>query len=310
MKVLVTGANGFVGPHMVRALLDAGHTVVAIGHSSANGRLPEGVEKHSLDLTDRKAVDALDFKLIEGVIHLAGMAAVGPSFDAPMQYIQVNGGMELNLFEASQAQGAKPRFVVISSGALYDPKSPLPLTEESAVKASSPYAVSKLLQEELGAYYSLRGFEVVVARPFNHIGPGQAEGFLVPDLAKQIAEAERSGKMTIEVGNLKAKRDFTDVRDIAQGYIALLERGQPGELYNVCSGHSVSGEDVLKGLLALSKKSDLTAKADKAKMRPVDVLDIYGDYGKVKRDAGWQPAIKLEQSLKEALEDWRSKSAE
>jgi GDP-4-dehydro-6-deoxy-D-mannose reductase len=307
MKVLVTGANGFVGPHLVTALAKAGHEVVALGHSSGVGRVPEGVEMVSLDLMDREAVDGLDFRGIDGVVHLAGLAAVGPSFDTPLKYLQVNGGLEVNLYEAAQAQGAHPRFVVISSGSLYDPKGKLPLTEASPVSPSSPYAVSKITQEQMAMYYNRRGFESMIARPFNHIGPGQGEGFLVPDLAKQIAEAEKSGAKEIGVGNLSAKRDFTDVRDIVRGYVAILEKGRAGEVYNLCSGKSVSGQDILDGLLAHSESKTIKAMTDEKKMRPVDVPDIYGDHAKLTKDTGWEPKINLEQSLREALEDWRAK---
>ena len=306
MKVLVTGANGFVGPHLVTALLEAGHTVLATG-SQGQGHLPEGVEFMSMDLTDRASVDQIPFGDLGGVIHLAGLAAVGPSFDEPLKYLTVNGGLELNLFEAASAQGATPRFIIVSSGSLYDPKTPLPVTETSNVKCSSPYAVSKVLQEQLAGYYGNRGFEYMVARPFNHIGPGQSQGFLVSDLAAQIATAERAGDTEILVGNLSAKRDFTDVRDIARAYVALLEHGRSGEVYNICTGQSVSGEDILKGLLAHAKNTELKPVVDEAKLRPVDVPDIYGDHAKLTADTGWQPEIGLEQTLKDALEDWRAR---
>ncbi len=306
MKVLVTGANGFVGPHLLKALLAAGHNVVATG-SQGKTVLPHGLTFTSLDLTDRAQVDTIDFSEIEGVVHLAGLAAVGPSFDDPLRYLTVNGGIELNLFEAAQAQGAKPKFVVVSSGSLYDPTSPLPLSETSRVKCASPYSVSKRLQEELAGYYGVRGFEYVVARPFNHIGPGQNAGFLVPDLAKQVVEAEKSGGTEIGVGNLSAKRDFTDVRDIVRAYIALLEKGKNGEIYNICSGWSVSGDEILAGLLKHSTNKDLKPVVDQAKVRPVDAPEIYGDYGKLKADTGWEPKIELDQTLGEAMEDWRER---
>ncbi len=308
MKILVTGANGFVGPHLLQELLAAGHQVVATGHHG-DSDLPEGLSFASLDLTDKEQVASLDFTELSGVIHLAGLAAVGPSFDAPMRYLEVNGGIEVNLFEAAQAQGAKPRFVIVSSGSLYDPASPLPLTEASRVKCASPYAVSKRLQEELGGYYAVRGFEIVVARPFNHIGPGQNEGFLVPDLAKQVAEAEKSGATTVAVGNLSAKRDYTDVRDIVRAYVALLEKGRSGETYNICSGKAVSGEEILSGLLKLSSSQKLVPKVDPAKVRPVDAPEIYGDFSKLKKDTGWEPEIPLEHTLSETLVNWRGRVA-
>jgi GDP-4-dehydro-6-deoxy-D-mannose reductase len=307
MKVLVTGANGFVGPHLLEALLADGHEVVATGNQG-EAELPGGLTFLSLDLTDRAQVDQLDFSKIEGVVHLAGLSGVGPSFDAPMRYINVNGGIEVNIYESALVQGAKPKFVIVSSGSLYDPASEFPLTEDSKVRSASPYSVSKRLQEELAAYYGMRGFEYVIARPFNHIGPGQNEGFIVPDLAKQVAEAGKSGATTIAVGNLSARRDYTDVRDIVRAYIALLEKGKNGETYNICSGRSVSGDEILAGLLAHTKNSDLKPVVDEAKVRPVDAPEIYGDYSKLKADTGWEPKIALEQTLGEALEDWRART--
>lgn len=308
MKVLVTGANGFVGPHLLRALVQAGHEVTATG-SRGKTVLPEGVTFLSLDLTDRDQVDRLDFRAIEGVIHLAGLAAVGPSFEAPLHYIAVNGGIEINLFEAATAQGAKPKFVIVSSGSLYDPASPLPLTEKSPVQCTSPYAVSKRLQEELAGYYGQRGFEYVIARPFNHIGPGQNEGFLIPDLAKQIATAEGNGAKTIDVGNLSAKRDYTDVRDIVRAYVALLERGTNREIYNICSGRALAGGQVLENMLKLSKNTELKPVTDKTKLRPVDAPEIYGDHRKLTTDTGWEPLIPVEETLAQTLEDWRERVA-
>jgi GDP-4-dehydro-6-deoxy-D-mannose reductase len=309
MRVLVTGANGFVGAHLLTALLEAGHRVVATG-SQGKSVLPKGLEFTSLDLTDRAQVDSIDFSGIEGVVHLAGLAAVGPSFDSPLKYLNVNGGIEVNLFEAAQAQGAQPRFVIVSSGSLYDPSADLPLSEISRVKCTSPYAVSKLLQEQLAFYYGARGFECVVARPFNHIGPGQNEGFLIPDLARQIVEAEESESTTIAVGNLSAKRDYTDVRDIVRAYVALLEKGKNGEIYNICSGRAVSGDDILAGLLKHAKSDTLKPVVDPAKVRPVDAPEIYGDSSKLHTDTGWEPRIPLDQTLEEVLVDWRGRIAQ
>ena len=214
--------------------------------------------------------------------------------------------MQENLYEACLAAGVKPKMLIISSGNIYDAKSTMPLTETSPVKPSSPYAESKIQQEEAGILYAKQGFETVIARPFNHIGPGQREGFIVADLAKQIAEAEQSGATEIKVGNLAAKRDFTDVRDIVKGYVLLMEKGVSGEIYNICTGRSLSGHQILEGLLRNST-SKLTPVQDPAKMRPADVADIYGDNSKISKHTGWQPQIRLEQTLADTLSIWRAK---
>lgn len=307
-KILVTGANGFVGQHLVKELADNGMTVVGVGgHAGASERSPYVNEYLVLDLNDAEAVSKqLDFKDVDGVIHLAGLAAVGPSFDKPLEYITTNVGIEINLFEAALAQGAKPKFLIISSGSLYDAKAPLPLTEESPVVPGSPYAVSKIGQEEMAFHYGLRGFECMVARPFNHIGPGQNPGFLVPDVAQQIIACERGEQSEILVGNLDAKRDYTDVRDIVRAYRLLLEKGESGQLYNICSGEAVSGHDIVDGLMKAAG-SEAPLKQDQARMRPSDNPEIYGDSSKLHGSTGWQPEVPLGTTLKDVIADWRNR---
>ncbi len=306
-KILVTGANGFVGQHLVKELSENGVNVVGVGGpAGAKKKSPYVSEYMVLDLNDATAVAKLDFSGIDGVIHLAGLAAVGPSFDDPLTYITTNVGIEINLFEAALAQGAKPKFLVISSGNLYDAKSPLPLTEKSDVFPGSPYAVSKIGQEQMALHYGLRGFSCVIARPFNHIGPGQNPGFLIPDVAQQIIACEQGKQSEVLVGNLDAKRDYTDVRDIVRAYRLLLEKSKAGEIYNVCSGKAVSGHDMVSGLLkAAGSKAPL--KEDPEKMRPSDAPEIYGDSSKLTEATGWKPQISLETTLEDVIADWRDR---
>jgi GDP-4-dehydro-6-deoxy-D-mannose reductase len=200
----------------------------------------------------------------------------------------------------------KPRFIVISTGALYDAKAALPLTESSKVDPNSPYAVSKIGQEQMALYYTSRGFECIIARPFNHIGPGQGPGFIVPDLAEQIIKVEKGEASEVMVGNLDAKRDYTDVRDIARAYRLLLEKGKSGEVYNICSGTPRSGHEILEGLLAASG-GNVNTQQDPAKMRPSDTPEIYGSHDKLAQDTGWQPEIALEQTLRDVIADWRNR---
>lgn len=306
-KVLVTGSNGFVGQHLAKELAGSGIAVIGVGGSQGAKEKSPHVDSYlELDLTKPEEAARLDFAGVDGVIHLAGLAAVGPSFDDPMLYFNVNVGIEVNLFEAALAQDAKPRFLIISSGSLYDPGADLPLTENSPVEPSSPYAVSKIGQEQMAHYYRGRGFDSIIARPFNHIGPGQGPGFIVPDLAQQIAAAEKGGSREVLVGNLDAQRDYTDVRDIVRAYRLLLEKGQSGEVYNVCSGQARSGHDILNGLLAVTDTKP-EVKQDPAKMRPADNPLIYGSYQKLKDATGWQPEISIETTLADAMSDWRSK---
>jgi GDP-4-dehydro-6-deoxy-D-mannose reductase len=223
-----------------------------------------------------------------------------------MGYINTNIGIEVNLFEAALKQKCFPKFLIISSGSLYDPKDKLPLIETSRVDPGSPYAVSKLGQEQMAQYYGQRGFEYVIARPFNHVGPGQNEGFIVPDLTKQIVSVEKGNGKNIKVGNLEAQRDYTDVRDIVRAYRLLVESGKSGEIYNICSNKPLSGNDLLSKLIDLSSsKPELIS--DPTKFRPTDSPVIYGSYDKLKKDTGWEPEIDIDTTLKDVLEDWRTR---
>jgi GDP-4-dehydro-6-deoxy-D-mannose reductase len=307
-KVLVTGANGFVGQHLVKELAENGITVVGVGgQTGATEKSPHISEYMVLDLNDAEAVKQIDFKDIDGVIHLAALATVTGSFENPMAYITTNIGLETNLYEAALAQDAKPTFLIVSSGTLYDPKAPVPTTEDSRTIPSSPYAVSKLGQEQMAHYYGLRGFVSIVARPFNHIGPGQNPGLLVPDIAQQIIACENGKASEISVGNLDSKRDYTDVRDIVRAYRLLLEKGTSGETYNICSGKAVSGHDIVAGLMEAAG-SHAPLKEDPAKMRPADNPLLYGDSSKLSEATGWKPEIPLETTLKDVIKDWRTRA--
>jgi GDP-4-dehydro-6-deoxy-D-mannose reductase len=306
-KVLVTGINGFVGSHLTRELGRHGISIEGVGGPIVNGpKLDENIHYNSLDLTDRKAADSIDFSGVDGIIHLAGLAAVGPSFNDPMLYLNTNLGIQVNLLEAALTQNCKPRVLVISSGSLYDPAATLPLTEQSDVLPSSPYAVSKLGQEQMARYYMTRGFECVVARPFNHIGPGQGLGFIVPDLTQQIIGIEKGEGHELLVGNLDAKRDYTDVRDIVKAYRLILEKGKSGDIYNICSGSPLSGHQLLEGLLKITGQSP-EIKQDPQKMRPSDNPVIYGSHQKLTTATGWQPEIVIDQTLADVVEDWRQR---
>lgn len=306
-NILVTGVNGFVGHHLAKELSENGMTVLGVGGAQGASEATTGVSSYTvLDLTKRADADKIDFREIDGVIHLAGLAAVGPSFDNPMLYVDTNIGIEVNLFEAAAAQAAKPKFLVISSGSLYDPKAPLPLTESSSVIPSSPYAVSKIGQEQMAHYYGLRGFECIVARPFNHIGPGQNPGFLLPDLTQQVVSFERGEAKAVSVGNLDAKRDYTDVRDIARAYRLLIEKGVSGKTYNICSGSAWSGHEMLDSILSAAGCQP-PIEQDQAKMRPSDAPEIYGSHDAISRDTGWQPQLDIKTTIADVIDDWRNR---
>ncbi len=306
-KIVITGVNGFVGQHLAKELYDNGMEVVGIGGTLGSTDKSLYVKTQlTLDLTKPKETEQIDFRDVYAVINLAGITDVRHSFVDPLSYINVNLGIEINLFEAALKQQVKPKFLIISSGTLYDATSTLPLTEESSVNPNSPYAVSKICQEQVAMYYQTRGFECIIARPFNHIGPGQRSGFIVPDLAQQIVEVEKRSKKNISVGNLESKRDYTDVRDIVKAYRLLIEKGKSGETYNVCSGKALSGKVVLSGLLNQTDiKPEITL--DPSKRRPSDTPLSYGSHDKLTEDTGWQPEIPLENTLRDVIADWRNR---
>jgi GDP-4-dehydro-6-deoxy-D-mannose reductase len=307
-KILVTGVNGFVGLHLAKELADNDFVVMGVGGArGAKDRSPHLESYIELDLTNPEEAAKVDYSDVSSVIHLAGLAAVGPSFDNPMLYMNVNIGIQINLFETAIKQGVKPKFLIISSGTLYDAKADLPLSEISPVDPNSPYAVSKIGQEQMAFYYKSRGFETVVARPFNHIGPGQGPGFIVPDLAQQIVRFETGAVQDIMVGNLDSKRDYTDVRDIVRAYRLLIEKGRSGEIYNICSGRAISGHDILDGLMNQASIKT-SAKQDKDKMRPSDTPVIYGSHDKLTSDTGWQPEISFDKTLADVIADWRNRN--
>jgi GDP-4-dehydro-6-deoxy-D-mannose reductase len=221
----------------------------------------------------------------------------------------VNAGGTANLLEAAVAFG-RPRVVVVTSAEMYGfvQAKDLPLSEAVIPRPRHPYGVSKMAASHLvRVYWQHYGLPVVEARPFNHIGPRQAPGFVVPDFASQLAAA-KLGKQpaVLSVGNLDAERDFTDVRDVIRAYSYLAEKGRPGEAYLICSGRPVSIASLLQCLIELAGIT-VAVSYDPARMRPSDMPQLYGAYSKIEQDTGWRPEIPLRQSLADALAEWLAK---
>jgi GDP-4-dehydro-6-deoxy-D-mannose reductase len=291
VRAFVTGGHGFVGTWLRRHLDAEGDDVVA----------PTGEE---MDVTDEAAVAAaVTDAEPEVVYHLAGLAHVGRSWQEPAEFLRVNAGGTLSVLEAARRCATPPRVVVVSSAEVYGTVRPeqLPLTEQTPVRPVSPYAASKAAAEVLALQANLgHGTPVVVARPFNHIGPGQDPVFMVPGLATRILAARRNGTRTIGVGNLEPRRDLTDVRDIVRAYRLLATAGQPGATYNVCSGRDLAVGEVLDRLLALTG-AEVTAEADPALVRAVEVPVLRGDPSRLRAATGWAPAIPLDDTLRAVL---------
>lgn len=291
-RIAVTGVNGFVGRHVAAELTDHRIEVVGIGIE----------DSPAIDVAAYAQADLAEawpeIGPVDAVIHLAGLAAVGPSFDEPQHYISINSSIVTHLAEA--LLGSTTRIVLVSSGAIYDGSQPLPLNEDSAVAINSPYAISKILNENQATYYGGRGLDVIVARPFNHIGPGQGPGFLLPDLAASI-EATAPGE-AIRTGDLSTRRDYTDVRDVARAYRLLATTSAPAHrVYNICSGVSLSGHDILAALMAAAGRDDIRTETDPSRLRPNDPTDIFGDNGQLRGDTGWEPTFTIEETVADFL---------
>jgi GDP-4-dehydro-6-deoxy-D-mannose reductase len=295
VRSLITGGRGFVGNWLAEHLRSLGDQVVAIDQE--------------VDVTNPSALlQAVTEARPDAIYHLAALTHVGQSWDEPLRVLEVNVIGTGALLAAARECGSDPRILVTSSaevyGAVTDPDR-LPLTEESPTAPLTPYAASKLAAEALVAQAFLgHGQHAITVRPFNHIGPGQSPNFAVPALAKRIVEADRRGAPTIPVGNLSARRDFTDVRDVVRAYRALIEAGTPGEIYNVCSGRDVSIRSIAEGLLALADTS-LEFETDPSLVRPVEVPVLRGDPARLGEATGWKPEIPLEETLADVLAYWR-----
>ncbi len=305
-KVMITGVNGFVGKHLARELMDRGMQVVGAGREPA---LHPALTKYlgaytACDLTDQAAVGKLPLGDVRAVVSLAGFAKVGDSFGQDDIYTKVNVGVLSTVGERLIELGSKARVIAVSTGAVYASDQPLPLTEESTlITNGSPYALSKLAMEEEADRMRALGLNCIVARPFNHIGPGQEEGFLVPDLYRKIVQALKTGE-AVKVGNLNSLRDYTDVRDVVRAYADLIEAATlEHDTYNICSGKSVKGETILGLLMELmDAKGKVRAEEDKVLLRSSDPDDLYGSFTRLHAQSGWQPQIPLEQTLKDFVE--------
>lgn len=299
MRAMVTGGMGFVGQHLVAHLHDAGDVVSVLDRHG----------DHSVDITNGPAVAAAIADWApEAVYHLAGWADVGASWRHPEAVFQVNAGGTLHVLQACIA-AAVTRVLAVASADVYGvvTEAELPLTEASPLRPTSPYAASKLAADALAQQAFLgHGLGVIRVRPFNHLGPGQSEQFVAPAIAARIARAERDGTPTIPVGNLTARRDITDVRDVVRSYRLLLERGEPGDVYNVCTGKDLAIQTLADLLVGLARQP-IELVTDQALLRPVDLPVLRGDASKLRAATGWEPAIPVEQTVADLLDDMRER---
>lgn len=317
--VLVTGAAGFGGSHLVEHLLEHREHVVALDHPRARPDHLEAVrdriEYLTCDLADgdaeavRVAFGGREFK---DVYHLAGLASVRRSFGEMRRTLEVNALATLNLLGALLRQGQPPRLLLVGSAEQYGTSQAgeAGFSEDAAQQPVSPYALSKVWQEALGGFYSrTERWPILMTRTFNHTGPRQGPDFVCADFARQIARIElRLDPPVLRVGNLAAARDFLDVRDVVAAYRLVLERGAAGSMYNVCSGRIWSISDLLRILLGHAVIR-IKVEVEVARHRPVDIPVLLGDPRRLVRETGWEPRRAMESTLNDLLEYWRVRTA-
>ncbi len=295
MRFFITGIEGFVGHYLAQDLLNNGHQVGgSYIDAQAASDLTEKFKLYQVDLRRPEQIDkALKDFCPQAVFHLAAQSSPALSFKNPQLTFEVNLIGTVNLLEAVRGLKEKCRLVLISSCEVYGPTDgDKPLSETEPYNPISPYASSKVFQEiTCLQYFRTYGLETVVVRPFPHTGPGQPATFALPSFARQIAGIEKGRREpVITAGNLSARRDISDVRDVVQAYRLLAEKGRPGETYNVSSGQAVSMEEALKLMLKMSTVS-IKTETDPSLLRPADVPLLWGDPSKLKAETGWRPFV-------------------
>lgn len=295
MRAFITGGRGFVGPRLCQHLEACGDEVV--------------IAPPSIDVTDAAAVrEAIGDARPGAVYHLAAQSSVSSSWDDPAATWHVNAVGTLNVLAAVNDVAPSARVLLVSSVEVYGAvtEAELPIVESAPFRPATPYAASKAAAEMAGlqAYFGW-GLDVVRARPFSHTGPGQAPRFFVANMAEQIVRAAATGATELRTGNLAVGRDISDVRDVVRAYRLLVERGEAGEVYNVCSGRSVALEQVVRMLLDLNG-SDLIVTTDPDRLRPVDLPDLRGDNTRLRAATGWEAEYLLDQTLSDILAYWRT----
>ncbi len=316
MKALITGITGFAGSYLAEHLLSTKKYDISgtylLEESLSNVRnVKDKLNLIKADLSEEKSV----FKIIKEVspsviFHLAALTSPADSFKNPVQTLNNNISLEINLLEAVREYNmVNTKILIISSADIYGlvKKEDLPIDEQTPLMPTSPYSVSKIAQDYLGLTYFLSyQLKIIRVRPFNHIGPKQSPNFVVSSFAKQIAEIEKGKrKPVLHVGNLETKRDFTNVKDIVRAYVLAIEKGKYGEVYNVGSGISYKILDILNKLITMSS-SKIKIEKDEALSRPSDNPDLICDASKFTKLTGWKPQISIETTLKDTLDYWRN----
>ena len=298
MNAFITGAEGFVGRHL-RASLEA------------SGDNVHGADREC-DVTNAASVhEALDAVRPDAIYHLAALTHVGESWNNPVEFTRVNVLGTTNVLDAAHDVVPDATVVLVSSADVYGVVGPddLPLRETFRVAPANPYASSKV-EAERAAHeaFRTRGRRVVIARPFNHVGPGQSTQFVIPALVNRLLEAIETGATSIAVGDLSARRDFSDVRDVVRAYRLLAKHGLDAETYNIASGRDVALDEVAS-MLVDELAPGVRLVPDETLFRPVEIPVMRGSFEKLHEATGWEPRITLDQSLRDVVADLRTRRA-
>ncbi len=305
----MTGTSGFVGPHLLRELVEAGHDLSAIDRKEANNAVKSLCSHHTAALEDlEKLQEIIGKEKPEAVIHLAGWSHIGHSWDHPREVLEANVIGTVNLYTAlAQAGPEKARLLFVSSADVYGStfSGKQVKNEDTPVCPETPYAVSKYSAEQmLGVLRNRYSAEVLIVRPFNHIGPGQSPQFACPSFARQIAEIEAGKKEVFRHGNLEASRDFLDVRDVVHAYRLILENGHDGDKFVVASGISVTMQYIVDTLFEIGGVK-ARREMDKSLLRRKDHRELTGDPSLIKNKLSWAPKYELQDTLKDILDEAR-----
>ena len=317
-RALIIGAAGFVGGYLIDYLLKEGTWSVSATKMPFEAIENPGASVYDLNLLEPESVKKLLAELRpEYIFHLAAQSSVAVSWKKPDLTVDVNIKGTLYLLEALRQLDYHPRVLLIGSGEEYGHirQGEVPITEENNTRPGNIYAATKVCQNLIGKIYSdAYGLDIMSTRSFNHTGPNQSPVFVVADFCRQVAELEKlaekgetpEGGFVIHVGNLSARRDFTDVRDVVRAYSLLVCSGKAGETYNVGTGHAVRISEILDMILRMAK-IEIRVETDPARFRPVDVPIIEPDIEKLQKAVNWQPEIPLERTIAETLEYWRNR---
>lgn len=312
-KALITGVGGFVGSHLAEHLISLNISTIGFIHplhkTNDLSYLNDKIKLVKCDILNKKSIKEHLKQPLDYIFHLAAFSSPPQSFINPKETLENNILGELNLLEALAYFKSKAKILVVGSADEYGnvDSGKLPIDELQELAPSSPYAVSKVAQDLLGwQFYLNHKLSVIRVRPFNHIGPRQSTAFVVSAFAHQIAKLEKKNGGKMKVGNLETYRDFTDVRDITRAYLLALEKGKPGDVYNIGSGKAYKISDILNKLISFSK-SKIEVVQDKKLLRSSDIIKIYCDFSKFHKRTGWKPQISIEKTLSDTIKYERGK---